>query len=98
MLRNLKKKKKGFTLIELIIVIAIIAIISAIAIPKLLNSKDDANTKADIANAKTIANASLNAIADGTINPEGLSGVILTNGNSISKNCTSIRVIQIWLH
>lgn len=57
MLRNLKKKKKGFTLIELIIVIAIIAIISAIAIPKLLNSKDDANKKADMANAKTIANA-----------------------------------------
>lgn len=72
MLRNLKKRKKGFTLIELIIVIAIIAIIAAIAIPKLLQSKADANTKADIANAKTIANAYINAVADDKIVPTSI--------------------------
>lgn len=80
MLRNLKKKKKGFTLIELIIVIAIIAVISAIAIPRMLNTRNQANDDADRANAKTIANAAITAIAEGAITPSGLSGAILTTG------------------
>lgn len=56
MFENLRKKKKGFTLIELIIVIAIIAILATIAIPKFGNIREDANKKVDEANAKTIAN------------------------------------------
>ena len=65
---NLKnKKKKGFTLIELIIVIAIIAIIAAIAIPKFGEVRKDAAFKSDIANAKTIANAATTLLADGKL-------------------------------
>jgi type IV pilus assembly protein PilA len=51
------KKKKGFTLIELIIVIAIIAILAAITVPKFGNIQKDAKIKADIASAKVIADA-----------------------------------------
>lgn len=53
------KKKKGFTLIELIIVIAVIGIVAAIAVPKFGNIQKDAKIKADIATAKTIADATL---------------------------------------
>ena len=68
MINNLKnKKKKGFTLIELIIVIAIIAILAVVAIPKFGEVRKNANTKSDIANAKTIANAASALIADGKI-------------------------------
>ena len=51
------RNKKGFTLIELIIVIAIIGIVAAIAVPKFGNIQKDAKIKADIASAKVIADA-----------------------------------------
>lgn len=50
-----KKKKKGFTLVELIIVIAIIAILAAIAIPKMGAVRESANIKDDLATAKNIS-------------------------------------------
>nr|WP_206283335.1 prepilin-type N-terminal cleavage/methylation domain-containing protein [Streptococcus sanguinis] len=40
--RNLKKKSKGFTLVELIVVIIIIAIITAVAVPALTSFQDNA--------------------------------------------------------
>ncbi|MGH4121765.1 MAG: prepilin-type N-terminal cleavage/methylation domain-containing protein [Clostridium sp.] len=51
------KKKKGFTLIELIIVISIIVVLAAIAVPKYASIQKDAKVKVDIATAKTIADA-----------------------------------------
>jgi len=62
-----KKKKKGFTLVELIIVIAIIAILAAIAIPKFGQIRENANVKADIANAKNIQTALTTAVSNGDI-------------------------------
>ena len=50
-------KNKGFTLIELMIVVAIIAIIAAIAIPNLLRSRLQSNEAATIGNLKTLVGA-----------------------------------------
>ena len=62
---NIGKRKKGFNLIELIIVIAIIAILAAIAIPNFLSIQRKARVKADIASAKTIYDATIALIAEG---------------------------------
>ncbi|HRU52253.1 MAG TPA: prepilin-type N-terminal cleavage/methylation domain-containing protein [Planctomycetota bacterium] len=53
----MRKTNKGFTLIELMIVIAIIAIIAAIAIPGILSARRSANAGAAMGNLKAFSTA-----------------------------------------
>lgn len=62
---NSKKKKKGFTLIELIIVIAVIALLATMAIPKFSSARLDAKINNDVVAAKNIATQISMGIANG---------------------------------
>ena len=48
------KRQEGFTLIELMIVVAIIAIIAAIAIPSLLNARKAGNEASAVSSMRTL--------------------------------------------
>ena len=49
-----KLNKKGFTLMEMLIVIAIIAILIAIAIPTFMSQLEKAHERTDLANARSL--------------------------------------------
>ncbi|KMT21284.1 prepilin-type N-terminal cleavage/methylation domain-containing protein [Clostridium cylindrosporum] len=64
-MKNLRKRKKGgFTLIEMVVVIAIVVIIAAIAIPQALKAVNKSRASTDIANARAYAGQIMNRIAN----------------------------------
>lgn len=83
-IRNLKRKEKGFTLVELLIVMAILAIISAIAVPRFGASLENAKEQANQTNIMMIEKAAQLAVLNGDITPgddtNDMMGVLTTNG------------------
>ena len=67
----MKMNKKGFTLVELLIVVAIIGIVAAIAIPNLLTALQKGKQKATMGDMKTMGGAVDAYITDWSWAPRG---------------------------
>jgi type IV pilus assembly protein PilA len=80
-------KQKGFSLIELLIVVAIILIIAAIAIPNLIRARIAANEAATAATVRTVATGDIQFQA--TYPTTGYSPGIANMGPTSSAGCTT---------
>lgn len=70
----MKKNNKGFSLVELIIVIAIMAVLIGLLAPQYLKFVKQSKISADISNAQSLATAVNVAFAAGEIGTTAMSG------------------------
>jgi type IV pilus assembly protein PilA len=86
----MRNKQKGFSLIELLIVVAIILIIAAIAIPNLLRSKIAANQASAVGSLRTLNTSCIAYSTSYGTFPTALSNLGPVNGGNASSTSADL--------
>lgn len=97
--RREKKNNKGFSLVELIVVIAIMIVLVAVLAPVFTKYVEQSRRATDVTNANAIAEAVLVDAADGTIKanetkvvasgiPSSIKSAPVTKGDAVAKGAT----------
>jgi prepilin-type N-terminal cleavage/methylation domain-containing protein len=87
---DMRQNAKGFSLLELLIVVAIILIIATIAIPSLLRSRQAANESAAVASVRTVTTAEITYLSSsggnyGTLPQLITAGLLDTGFNGVKS-------------
>lgn len=91
--------RQGFTLVELMIVVAIIGLLSAVALPQFLNARDRADVKSKIGETVGLAkecavfNAEADSLTVGVATPQG--GIVSCGGSTGSAQTISSRAFNV---
>jgi len=98
LLRKLRQRKgqaKGFTLIELMIVVAIVGILAAVGIPKFMDVRDNADAGAKVGEVVGIAKECAVYLAAGGLGtpPESTLATCGTAGASFSRDWSSTKIV-----
>ncbi|WP_104803575.1 prepilin-type N-terminal cleavage/methylation domain-containing protein [Blautia marasmi] len=90
-LRENRKNKKGFTLVELIVVIVIILVLAAVMVPSVLRYVDKANKANTKSDAATILVDVQAQVADSYAGDGVAPTTVTSNGITVAKNATLLK-------
>lgn len=85
-----KNKKKGFTLVELIVVLAILAILAAMLVPALIGYIDKANEKKVIATARQYYVAAQTVVSEAYANGDEIKNIQYFSFNDNTRKIITI--------
>lgn len=80
----MKNKKKGFTLVELIVVLAILAILAAMLVPALTGYIDKANEKKAVAAARQYAIAAQSVASEAYASNKKVTSIVVTTVDTVT--------------
>ncbi len=94
-MKKMKNDNKGFTLVELIVVLVILAILAAILVPALLGYIDEAKQKQYVLNGKSAYTAAQAVMSELYAKDDAPSEIAVKTGNNAAQTIANGKVLSI---